>query len=274
MVYAILVLSALSAGGFAAAAGWFDTWNALWQVPLCFAGSFIGFVVLFLLVLLLSAMIFKLLPTPKKPSAWFRFLIGAFCQLVFSLANVHVHITGTENVPTSGRFMLVSNHLFAYDPALIYYALPGKVMSFISKKEVETFPVVSDFLRALLCLPIDRENDRAALKTILQAIDLLKRDITSIAVFPEGGTSKDGKLQPMRNGVFKIAQKAQVPIVVCVLDKTPLIFKNMFRRRTDVTFDVLQTIIPEEYADMATVEIGERVHEIMRQRIAELEKNV
>ena len=272
MVYVFLGLSALFAGVFGAAAGWFDTWNALWQLPLGIVCCFVCLFLVLSVVIILSAMVFKLMSTPQKPSRYFRFLADTFCQLALPILGVRLHVTGTEKVPTNGRFMLVANHLCIYDPIVMLCTLPGRTFSFISKQENEKLFVVSDFLRALLCLSIDRNNDRAALRTIIKAIELIREDRTSIAVFPEGGTSKDGKLAPMRSGVFKIAQKTQVPIVVCVLNGTKQINKNVFRRRTDVTFDVLQVISAEEYADLTTVDIGNRVHEIMAQALAEQEK--
>ena len=116
----------------------------------------------------------------------------------------------------------------------------------------------------MLCLSIDRENDRAALKTILKSIELLKQDKTSIAVFPEGGTSKDGKLAPMRNGVFKIALRTQVPVVVCTLWGTQDIIHNGLRLKpTDVQFHVLDVVRPDVYKGMTAVELGHLVHGMM-----------
>ena len=124
-------------------------------------------------------------------------------------------------------------------------------------------------MRKILCLPLDRNNDREALKAILKAIQFLKEDKASIAVFPEGGTSKSGLLQPFRNGAFKIAQKAGVPIVVCALTNTKAILKNMFRRKTDVYLDVLDVIpVSEVTANKTTAEIGDRVHKILSEGLA------
>lgn len=128
--------------------------------------------------------------------------------------------------------------------------------------------MVAEIMRELLCLPIDRENDRAALRTILKAIQFLKEDKTSIAVFPEGYTSKTGELNSFRNGAFKIAQKAGVPIVVCVLSNTPAILKNMFRRHTDVYLDVLDIIPADELNGVTTAQIGSRVHDAMTKGIS------
>ena len=88
-------------------------------------------------------------------------------------------------------------------------------------------------------------------------------------VFPEGGTSKSGLLQPFRNGAFKVAQKAGVPIVICALSNTKAILKNMFRRRTDVYLDVLDVIPASEVAALkTTAEIGTRAHKILSEGLA------
>ena len=121
-------------------------------------------------------------------------------------------------------------------------------------------PFVAKFMHKLHCLPIDRENDREAAKTVVSAIRLIKEDKASVGVFPEGYTSKTCELLPLRNGTFKIAMKAQVPVVVCVINNTREIVKRMFRRRTDVEFRVLDTIYPEQYESMNTSRLGDIVH--------------
>ena len=66
-------------------------------------------------------------------------------------------MTGLEKLPHDHRFLLVSNHLFAFDP-LIYYAIPHDELAFISKKENFSLFMVAEIMRELLCLPIDRET--------------------------------------------------------------------------------------------------------------------
>ena len=268
MVYAFLALSLVCTGLTGALNNWFSSWNALWQVPLGFTGFFLGFVLLFALVLFISTRFVDPKKMLEKPSAYFRFMLNQFCRLAFFLGGVHVHVTGLEKLPKNNRFLLVSNHLFAFDPLIYYYAIPNSELAFISKKENFSLFMVAEIMRELLCLPIDRENDREALRTILKAIQFLKEDKTSIAVFPEGYTSKTGELSSFRNGAFKIAQKAGVPIVVCVLSNTPAILKNMFRRHTDVYLDVLDIIPAEDLAGVTTVQIGGRVHDTMVNGIA------
>ena len=142
--------------------------------------------------------------------------------------------------------------------------MPWADLAFLAKKESFSIFVVAQIMREVLCLPLDRENDREALKAILKAIQFLKEDKCSIVVFPEGGTNRtEEDLLPFRNGAFKVAQKAQVPIVICALVNSKAILKNMFRRHTDVYLDVLAVIPPEELAGLKTVDIGDRAHGIL-----------
>lgn len=269
MTYALLALSAVCSAAFCALNGWFSGWDILWRLPLLLLGCFLALVLLFLLVLVVSCLFVDPKKPAEKPSRYFRFLLNQFSNLAFTLGGVRVHTQGLEKVPRSGRFLLISNHLFAFDPIVFYYAMPWAELAFISKTENFSLFIVAQVMQKILCLPLDRNNDREALKSILKAIQILKDDKASIAVFPEGGTSKSGLLQPFRNGAFKIAQKANVPIVVCALTNTKAILKNMFRRRTDVYLDVLDVIPASEVAARkTTAEIGEHVHKILSDGLA------
>ena len=270
MLYVFLVLALLASCALTWAASGFATLHALWQVPVFFAGSFLALVLLFLLVVLISCLFVDPKKLLEKPSGYFRFLLNEFCRLALALGGVHVNVTGLEKVPRDGRFLLVSNHRFAFDPLVFYSSMPWADLAFLSKKENFSIFVVAQIMREVLCLPLDRENDREALKAILKAIQFIKEDKCSIAVFPEGGTNRtEEDLLPFRNGAFKIAQKAGVPIVVCALTNTKAILKNMFRRKTDVYLDVLDVVPASEVtAHKTTAEIGDHVHKILSEGLA------
>ena len=264
MLYVFLVLALLASCALTWAASGFATLHALWQVPVFFAGSFLALVLLFLLVVLISCLFVDPKKLLEKPSGYFRFLLNEFCRLALALGGVHVNVTGLEKVPRDSRFLLVSNHRFAFDPLVFYSSMPWADLAFLAKKESFSIFVVAQIMREVLCLPLDRENDREALKAILKAIQFLKEDKCSIAVFPEGGTNRtEEDLLPFRNGAFKIAQKANVPIVICALVNSKAILKNMFRRHTDVYLDVLAVIPPEELEGLKTIDIGDRAHGIL-----------
>ena len=273
MLYVFLVLALLASCALTWAASGFATLHVLWQVPVFFAGSFLALVLLFLLVVLISCLFVDPKKLLEKPSGYFRFLLNEFCRLALALGGVHVNVTGLEKVPRGSRFLLVSNHRFAFDPLVFYSSMPWADLAFLSKKENFSIFVVAQIMRKVLCLPVDRNNDRESLKSILKAIQFIKDDKASIAVFPEGRTNRTADpLLPYRCGVFKIAQKANVPIVICSLVNSRAILRNMFRKHTEVWLDVLDVIPAEELAGKTTIEVGERVHAVMEAGVVRREQ--
>lgn len=233
-----------------------------WLVPVILICAFVALILLHLAVFAISILTVNL-DKPPRDTKFFRFLVKAFLQMALPILKVKVHMTGLEKIPDDEPFLLVCNHIHDLDPAIIYYAVPDARLAFIGKKEVQDlFPFVYKALHKLSGLPIDRENNREAVKTIINAVQLIKNKTNSVAIFPEGYVSKSGELLPMRNGAFKIATKAQCKIVVCTIWGTRQIPKNLLRRKTDIYFDVLDVI---DAADNShTAELGEQVYEAMR----------
>ena len=164
MLYVFLVLALLASCALTWAASGFASLHALWQVPVFFAGSFLALVLLFLLVVLISCLFVDPKKLLEKPSGYFRFLLNEFCRLALALGGVHVNVTGLEKVPRDSRFLLVSNHRFAFDPLVFYSSMPWADLAFSSKKENFSIFVVAQIMRKVLCLPVDRNNDRESLK--------------------------------------------------------------------------------------------------------------
>lgn len=237
----------------------------LWAVPLTFAVSFlmlagVSFAALWLMCQRIDT------DTPRtKDSPFWRKMAEIYIDAVVRLLGVRIHAQGTEKCPRQGRFLLVCNHLYDVDPGVLLHVFPRCQLAFISKKENRSLPIVGKVMHALLCQCIDRENDRAALKTILECIRIIREDEASIAVFPEGGTNHDNHLHPFRPGVFKIAQKAKVPIVVCTIEGTREIFHNVKHLKpSHIHVNLVEVIPPEEFEGMKTVEISDRVWTLMK----------
>ena len=236
----------------------------LWAAPVAFVACFVVQFALGFLFLWFMCAIVDMKKPQEHDSTFYRVMTGLYIDAVATIVGMHIHKTGLEMVPKSGRFLLVSNHINDLDPVVLLASMRKSQLAFISKRENDEKFLVGKIMHKLLCQPINRENDREALKTILNCIRLLKEDEVSIGVFPEGYTSMDGLLHPFRSGVFKIAQKAKVPIVVCTLRDTNKVFPNIKKlKKTDVYLKVLTVIPPEEIAEVTAVELGNRIHEMM-----------
>lgn len=238
-----------------------SVWTYVWV-------SFVADIVLTLLALLFLVIVCGRVdlnePQAEHDDPFYRKVMNLYIEALMHLALVKLTVKGLEKTPKEGRFLLVCNHLEIPDPGLLLHAFKDSQLAFISKKENVTLPIVNKFMHKILCQYIDREDDRQGLRVILKCIQLLKNDEVSIGVFPEGWTSDDGRVRHFRPGAFKIAQKANVPIVVCTLQNTQHIIPNVKKlKSTPVELHLVDVIPAEELKGVTTAQIADRVYEMM-----------
>ena len=265
LLISIAVISLLSGALVCYGCDAFSTLTWLWLLPVSTLGSFLLLAaLLFAFVLYLCKRVDQSVPQ-EDDSKFYRIVANLIVRSALPFLRIRVKHSGTEKVPTDGRFLLVCNHCNDSDPIILLYCLHKSQLAFISKRENSTMFVIGPMMHKILCQLINRENDREALKTILRCIQILKEDKASIAVFPEGGIlSEDGKLHHFRPGVFKIAQKANVPIVVCTLKNTKDVVKNIKHLKpSSVEMKVLEVIPAEELKGVTTVDIAHRCYDLM-----------
>ena len=245
--------------------GAFGGGSWIWLLPVTFAGSFLALALAaFLFLMYLCKRVDQSVPQ-EEDDKLYRVVTDLVIQAALPVLRIRTKVTGMEKMPKEGRFLLVSNHCDNSDPILLLRAFAKYQLAFVSKQENSDMFVIGPMMHKIQCQLINRENDREALKTILNCIRILKEDKASVGVFPEGGIlSEDGKLHRFRPGVFKIAQKAGVPIVVCTLHNTKEVVKNIKRfRGTKTELHVLEVIPAEELKGVSTIDIARRVHKLM-----------
>ena len=236
-------------------------------------GTFVGGVLLlclgmFLYLLFLCSRVDQSVPQ-EEDDPHYRKVTNLILESVLPVLRIHIQKNCLEKMPQEGRFLLVCNHCSDSDPIILLRCLAKYQLAFVSKRENSTMFVIGPMMHKLLCQLINRENDREALKTILNCIQILKEDKASVAVFPEGGIlTEDGKLHHFKPGVFKIAQKAKVPIVVCTLKNTlPVVHNILHLKPSHVQLDVLEVIPVETVLAKKTVEIAEYCHGLMAEKL-------
>jgi len=67
-----------------------------------------------------------------------------------------------------------------------------------------------------------------------------------------------------------VAYRAEAPIAVCVINNTRSIPKELFWRRTEIVLNVLEVIPYDSYKDMHTVELGDKIHDMMQTELKRL----
>lgn len=192
-----------------------------------------------------------------------RYVLGILC----GVARVRVHLSGEEHLP-DGRFLLVQNHRSNYDPIATGWALRRHDIAFVTKPENLKIPLAGPWIFRANYLPIDREDPRRAMTTIQAASEFIRRDEMSIGIYPEGTRSKTAEMLPFHNGVFKIAQKANVPIAVVSIRGTENIHKNVPWRHTDVYVNVCAVLPAEDVKKASGAALGAQVRDILQADLA------
>ena len=244
----------------------FEKSYSWWLSPLLYIAFFLGLVIIHIGLLVLAFVVAK----PKAPTAFeskfYRFILNWSLPLIVWLARVKIKLHGIDpdDLPNDRRMLFVCNHQFDLDPVILMSVFPQHNIGFIGKKDIiKKLPLIAKAMQKLDGLFIDRENDREAAKPIIEAIRTLKEERASIGLFPEGYTSKTCELLPFRNGSFKIALKSKAPIVVCALNNTRVLPKNIARKKTVIDFNIIDVIYPHQYEGMTTAELGDMIHEKM-----------
>jgi len=119
-------------------------------------------------------------------------------------------ISGLENIPAKGSFILAANHASLLDPPIVGCPV-SREFSFFARKTLWKPGLASWWLDTVGTIPIDRDGstDVMAAKRVLQTL----RAGRPVIMFPEGTRSRDGRLQPPKSGVGMFACRAAVPVV-------------------------------------------------------------
>lgn len=206
----------------------------------------------------------------ETDSKFCRFLLYTCAKIVKFFARIKIRVTGEEFIPKEGRFLVVGNHRSGFDPIWLWEIIDKSAdLCFISKPENFRFFAFGKIMKRCCFMSIDRDNPRNALETINKAARFIKEDKFSIVVYPEGTRNKtlEEPLLPFHNGLFKIAKKAHVPILVVTSRNTEKIVKNFPFHGTEVNYDFAGLIDADEVVSMTNSEIGDRVREMMLEKL-------
>jgi len=114
-------------------------------------------------------------------------------------------------------YVAVSNHESYADIFLISH-FPWE-MKWLSKDTIFRIPVMGWMMRMAGDIPIKRGRRESVVSAMKGCRDRLKKQV-SVMIFPEGTRSRTPELLPFKDGAFKLAIEAQVPILPIVVAGT------------------------------------------------------
>jgi 1-acyl-sn-glycerol-3-phosphate acyltransferase len=107
--------------------------------------------------------------------------------------------------------IVIANHCSNLDPVIMGAIFPGR-LRFLAKAELFEPFIFGSMVRALGAIPVSKQDSQsagAALRTFMKLLD----GGENVLLFPEGGRSLDGRLQPLEGGAALIAMKSGAPVV-------------------------------------------------------------
>jgi 1-acyl-sn-glycerol-3-phosphate acyltransferase len=122
-----------------------------------------------------------------------------------------VKITGLESLDRARPHVFAANHISALDIPLLYEYLPFQ-FRIMAKKELFRYPFMGWHLRRSGQIAVDQASAVASMRSLMKGVRSLQAGMP-LVVFPEGGRSPNGQIQPFMSGAFYIAIKAGVDVV-------------------------------------------------------------
>ena len=134
-----------------------------------------------------------------------------WARMILKTGFVPVLVEGQEHIDPAHPVVYAANHLSALDIPVLYATIPGQ-FRIMAKKELFRLPVLGWHLQRSGQIPIFFGDAHASVATLKRAGRALRRGLP-LMVFPEGGRSPDGRLQPFLGGAFFAAIAEHVPVV-------------------------------------------------------------
>ena len=151
------------------------------------------------------------------PEYLLRFVAWVLSRLVYRFK-----VQGDENLPVQGAAVLACNHVSFVDAVLLMAASPRPIY-FVMDYRIFRVPVLGWLFRLAKAIPVapykeDPKTYEAAFERAAQVL----REGDLLAIFPEGGITRDGQLQPFKGGIVKILDRAcadglDVPVIPMAL---------------------------------------------------------
>jgi len=134
-----------------------------------------------------------------------------FCRNILRLAGVGFEVRRAPGFDPRRTSFFIVNHVNLFDPFVLYSAIP----QFVRGLELEShfkIPVYGWMMKRFGNVPVPEESRPPDLKRMWRLTRAALDSGTSLAVFPEGSRTRDGRVRPFKHGVFRMARQFGYPI--------------------------------------------------------------
>jgi len=183
-----------------------------------------------------------------------------------------VTVEGREKIDNKQAYIIIPNHQSMLD--IVFFNMLRHRFRWVSKIEIFRVPLVSQEMRMVKYIEIERGNKQSVIRMMENCVSSL-HDGISVVIFPEGTRSLNGEIGRFKTGAFQLAIKTDKPLLPVLIDGTgDLLPKKgiIFRRYKNVRLRVLDPIFPGQFGTGDPEELAVRVQSMMANALNELRK--
>jgi len=201
------------------------------------------------------------------PEFLMRFIVWILINTLY-----RIRVEGLDKIPDEGPCIVACNHVSFID-ALIVGGTIRRPVRFVMYYKVFNIPVLSWIFKTARAIPIAGAKEDEALMN--RAFDEIEKALAAgevVGIFPEGGLTPDGSIQPFRPGIEKILARSPVPVVPVALRN---LWRSMWSRRW-MRLKMQRARAPRRFRARIELIVGELVPPaqasapVLEQRVGEL----
>jgi len=188
-----------------------------------------------------------------------KWMCRIFCMVLFRM-----RVSGRENIPKSGAFVLVSNHQSYLDPMLCGAFLKRPVV-FLARESLFRHWFFGRAIASVDVVPL--KLNQADMGTMRKVIKKL-REGRGVCLFPEGTRCLDGRIGAIKPGFGLLCRRGKAGVVPVVIEGAFECWprgQKIFSPGKRIWVRYGEAITAEQAKEMGDVKLGEVVTERLRQ---------
>jgi 1-acyl-sn-glycerol-3-phosphate acyltransferase len=184
----------------------------MWRIRIYTFLTVLAFGVLYLFTGLVVIVLVPLAFLRQKKAV--RLVMQFWAKSAFIIIGKKLHIEGKENIKKTGKYILIANHASLFDIMAIISFFPG--VSWFGHERLLKVPIFSQVLKMTDYVPMKRAsiaNTREMLDRLIE-----KSEGHTIAIFPEGTRTEDGKINEFFRGFIQVLRASEINVLPVTLN--------------------------------------------------------
>jgi len=184
----------------------------MWKIRAYTLLTVLAFGVLYLFTAIIVTILIPLAYLRLKRAV--RAVMQFWAKSAFIIIGKNLHIEGKENIKKTGKYILVANHSSLFDIMAIISFFPG--VSWFGHERLLRIPVFSQVLKMTDYVPMKRASFTNTKEMLDRLIE--KSEGHTIAIFPEGTRTEDGKINDFFRGFIQVLRASEINVLPVTLN--------------------------------------------------------